>query len=213
VGHLQFSVAVFVAVVSTTLLPAPEEAALLGAGYAARLNGVPFYFAALAACAAVIVGDAAGYGAGRFLLGHLARTRIGRRLVPEPSRAVGLRLVAHHGAWAIVFARFLVGLRGAVYLAVGAARYPLGRFLAIDAGSAFMEVGTLVAVGFGAGELRDRASSGSMTVWVDGAVLLAGASAFVVSSVLRARLRGHSTGVKPQEVGEETARTSGPPRA
>jgi membrane protein DedA with SNARE-associated domain len=208
---LQFSVAVFVAVGSTTLLAVLEEAALLGAGYGARLNAVPYYVAALAACAAVIAGDAAAYFAGRFLLGQLARTRIGRRLLPEPQRAVGLRLVAHHGAWAIVLARFLIGLRGVVYLAAGAARYPLGRFLAIDAGAALAEVGSVVAIGFGAGELRERASSGAMSMWVDGAVLLAGASAFVVSTVVRARMRGRWAGRKPREAGERSARAPGSP--
>jgi membrane protein DedA with SNARE-associated domain len=185
---MHFSVAVFVAVVSTTVLPVPEEAALLATGYAARLNGVPLPVAALAAWAAVVVGDVVGYLAGRYLMGFLGRTRVGLRVVPEPRRAAGARLVADYGPWAIVLARCLVGVRGVVYLAIGAARYPGGRFLAIDAGAALVEVGAVVAVGFGAGALRSRASSGTLALAVDVAVLLAGASAFVVSRVVRARM-------------------------
>ena len=187
---MHFSVAVFVAVVSTTVLPVPEEAALLAAGYAARLNWVPLPVAVLSACAAVVVGDVVGYLAGRYFLGLVGRTRIGQRLVPEPRRAVGARLVADHGPWAIVLARCLVGVRGVVYLAIGAARYPAGRFLVIDAGAALVEVGALVAVGFGAGAIRSRASSGALALAVDGAVLLAGVSAFVVSQVVRSRMQG-----------------------
>jgi membrane protein DedA with SNARE-associated domain len=186
---LRYSLAVFLAVLSTTFLPVPEEAVLLGAGYAARLTGEPLGAAALAACAAAWVGDCVGYGAGRMVLGYLARTAIGRHIVSDRHRAAGARLVRRYGDWAIVLARFLVGLRGAVYLAVGAARYPLRRFLAIDAVAAVVEVGALVGAGFAAGELRVRASSAALTVWVDGGMLVAVASAYLVSSIVRARMR------------------------
>ncbi len=150
------TLAIFVATLSTTLVPIPEEATLLGAGYAARLGRVSLAGAIAAAWLAVMVGDALGYAVGRMLLSRLLRTRLGQRLLPEPRRTWAEGFVSKNGARAIALARFLVGLRGLVYFAVGASRYPFGRFLAINAAAGVLEVGGLVAIGFAIGELRAR---------------------------------------------------------
>jgi membrane-associated protein len=147
---------IFAATLSTTFLPVPEEATLLGAGYASRLGRVPLAGAMAAAWLAVMVGDTLGYAIGRSLLSRLLRTRLAARLWPEPRRVWAEGLVARNGARAIVVARFLVGLRGFVYFAVGASRYPFGRFLAVNAAAAALEVGGLVAIGFAFGEARER---------------------------------------------------------
>jgi membrane protein DedA with SNARE-associated domain len=150
----------FLATLSTVVLPVPEEATLLGAGYAARLGQAPLAGCIAATWLAVMIGDTSAYCVGRFLLARLLRTRFGRRMVPEARRAWAEGLVARHGARAVVIARFLVGLRGVVYFAVGAARYPFARFLGVNAAAAVVEVGALVSVGFGLGELRARVGAG-----------------------------------------------------
>ncbi len=146
----------FLATLATAVVPVPEEATLLGAGYAARLGK-----AALAGCffapwLAVMIGDVASYCFGRFALARALRTRWGRRLVPEKRRKWAETIVARSGARAVVLARFLVGLRGFVYFAVGASRYPFPRFLAVNAVVGVVEVGALVGLGFALGELRAR---------------------------------------------------------
>lgn len=148
--------AIFLATLSTAFLPLPEEAALLGAGYASRLGQVTLSGAIAAGLLAVLLGDTTAYFVGRLLLARLLRTRVGRWLVPEEWRHWGETAVEGRGARAVVVGRFLVGLRGFVYFAVGASRYPFARFLAVDMAAGIAEVGGIVALGFGFGELRTR---------------------------------------------------------
>jgi membrane-associated protein len=147
---------IFLATLSTAFFPVPEEATLLGAGYAARLGRVELVGAMAAGWLAVMIGDTLGYALGRFLLAPLLRTRLGRKLLPESRRAWAEHLVSQNGDRAILVARFLVGLRGFVYFAVGASRFPFGRFVAVNAAVGLLEVGGLVAIGFGFGELHAR---------------------------------------------------------
>jgi membrane protein DedA with SNARE-associated domain len=153
---------VFLATLSTTVLPIPEEATLLAAGFAAREHSAALFPCVLAGIFAVLAGDSIGYFAGRFLLARLLRTRLGTMLLPEPRRVWAERLVSTHGARAVAVARFTVGLRGFVYFAIGASGYPFARFLVIDAAAGFVEVFALVGLGFTFGELRGHAGA-----WVD----------------------------------------------
>jgi membrane protein DedA with SNARE-associated domain len=152
--------AIFLATLSTVVLPVPEEATLLAAGYAVRLGQASFAGGLGAAWLAIMLGDTSAYFFGREVLWRALRTRWAQALFPATQRAWGEKLVTDHGARAIVIGRFLVGLRAFVYFAVGASRFPFGRFLAVDAAVAVVEVGVLVAVGFGLGELRARVGAG-----------------------------------------------------
>jgi membrane protein DedA with SNARE-associated domain len=169
---LRIYVRIFLATLSTVFLPVPEEATLLGAGYYVRLGRASLFGAVGATWLAVMVGDAFSYFVGRELLGRALRTRWGARVFPEARRIWGERFVAEHGVRAIVIARFLVGLRGFVYFAVGSSRYPFGTFLLANGAAALVEVGALVAVGFGFGALHGRVGT-----WIDliAAVVLLGA--------------------------------------
>jgi undecaprenyl-diphosphatase len=134
------------------------------------LGQAPLAGAVAAAWLAVMIGDAFSYLVGRELLGRALRTQWGERVFPAARREWGERLVAAHGVRAIFIARFLVGLRGFIYFAVGSSRYPFGRFLTVNGAAAVVEVGGLVAIGFAFGALRGRAGT-----WIDlvaGAVLL-----------------------------------------
>lgn len=146
----------FLATLSTVVVPLPEEATLLGAGYAARLGKATLAGCIAAPWLAVMIGDVTSYCVGRFFLARMLRTRWGQRFVPEERRRWAETLVARNGARAVVLARFLVGLRGFVYFAVGAAHYPFPRFLAVNAAAGVVEVGALVSIGFALGELRTR---------------------------------------------------------
>ncbi len=158
---MRIELTIFIATLSTVALPVPEEAALLAAGYAVHVGRASFAGGLAAAWLAVMIGDAFAYLVGRELVGRALRTRWGRALLPEARRAWAERFVAEHGARAIVLGRFFVGLRGFIYFAVGASRLPLARFLAVDAAAALVEVGGVVAVGFGLGELRTRVGTGT----------------------------------------------------
>ena len=180
--HIELTI--FFATLSTVVLPVPEEATLLAAGYAVRLGRASLLGGGLAAWLAVMIGDTSSYFAGRELLARALRTRVGRALWPEAHRVWAEQLVAEHGARAVVLARFFVGLRGFIYFAVGASRFPLGRFLAVNAVVGMIEVGALVAVGFGFGELRTRVGA-----WVDLAAVAVLVVTFVGPLLIRLRRR------------------------
>jgi len=162
VGRLPIYAGIFLATLSTIVLPVPEEATLLGAGYWARLGRGSLGGCAAAAWLAVMLGDAFSYFVGRELLGGALRSRWGVRLFPEARRAWTEQLVTEHGVRAILVARFLVRLRGFVYFAVGSSRYPFGRFLSVNAAAGVVEVGGLLALGFAFGALHTRVGT-----WVD----------------------------------------------
>jgi membrane-associated protein len=163
-GHMPMHIysAIFLATLGTTVLPVPEEAALLAAGYAARTGNARLLPCIAAALLAVLVGDTTAYLVGRGLLGPFLRTGLGSKLLPQRRREWAERLVATKGSRAVVVARFLMGLRGFVYFALGASRYPFARFLAVDTAAGVVEVGGLVVIGFAVGALRGRAGT-----WVD----------------------------------------------
>jgi membrane protein DedA with SNARE-associated domain len=178
--------AIFLATLSTVVLPLPEEATLLAAGYAARIGEVTLVGAIAAGLLAVLIGDVVSYFVGRLLLARVLRTRVGRWLVPERWRLWGESVVEGHAARAVVIGRFLVGLRGFVYFAVGASRYPFARFLAVDAAAGVVEVGGIVALGFAFGQLR--ASVGSQVDLAIAALLVATFfGPLVVRSLVRRR--------------------------
>jgi membrane protein DedA with SNARE-associated domain len=95
-------------------------------------------------------------------------------------------LVARHGMRAVFLARFLVGLRGFVYFALGTSRMPLGRFLTLNGAAALLNVGALVGVGFALGRAREHTA---MTTAIDVCALSLLLVTFVAPVIARARAR------------------------
>lgn len=140
--------ATFLAVLSTAVLPVPEEATLLAAGWLARSGRISALLAIVVAWAAVFIGDVGTFTLGRGPLHRLLASRWGARLLPGRWRGWAERLVERRGWRAIVIARFLVGLRGFVYVALGASGYRWLRFVVIDGAVGLVEVGGVVALGY-----------------------------------------------------------------
>ena len=138
----------FLGVFSTLVVPVPEELALLGAGFVARNGQLPFPIAFAAAFAGVAGGDAVTFFSSRLFLPRLLRTRFGERLVNPRLRSWAEQLVTRNGTRTVVLARFLVGLRGPVYVALGASGIPAKRFLIVNLIAGVIEVGALVALGW-----------------------------------------------------------------
>ena len=145
--------AIFGVVLSTLVVPLPEELALLWSGWIAHGN-LPAVLAGLAAFLGVMVGDAASYLLGRTVLPRFLETRLGKRMINRRMRKWGEAFVKRHGFRAVLLGRFLVGLRGPVYLAIGAAKFSAAKFFAINAAVGAVEVGIVVGLGyyFGASE-------------------------------------------------------------
>jgi membrane protein DedA with SNARE-associated domain len=182
------ALAIFGAVLSTLVLPLPEELTLLGAGWWAQAGALPLWAAWLSAWLAIVVGDTASYLIGRGFLPGLLRTRLGRRIVSPDLRNWAEDLVRRHGFRAILIGRFLVGLRGPVYLAIGAAKYPLLRFELINGAVGMVEVALLVGLGYRFGQSANLAHE---VRWIEVAVAIALAAVLVLPVLLPRLVRKH----------------------
>ena len=179
------ALAIFGAVLSTLVLPVPEELTLLGAGWWAQAGALPLWAAWLSAWLAIVVGDTASYLVGRGFLPGLLRTPLGKRIVSPDLRNWAEDLVRRHGVWAILIGRFLVGLRGPVYLAIGAARYPLLRFELINGAVGLVEVALLVGLGYRFGQSARLAHE---IRWLEVAVAIAFVFVLVLPLLLKPKL-------------------------
>ncbi|HYZ87666.1 MAG TPA: DedA family protein [Myxococcales bacterium] len=149
--------AIFGVVLSTLFVPLPEELALLGAGYVARQGVVTVVGAYLCALAAVLLGDTITFALGRGLLPKFLRTRLGKKVIKPSIRRWAENLVQRHELRAILLGRFLVALRGPVYLAIGAAKLPAWKFTAVNSAVAVLEVAAIVALGYAFGASHELA--------------------------------------------------------
>jgi membrane protein DedA with SNARE-associated domain len=176
---------IFGVVLSTLFLPLPEELALLGAGYLAHSGALPLWAAWLASWAGIVIGDTSSYLLGRSFLPALLRSRLGRRVVSTELREWAEGLVSRHGFRAILLGRFLVALRGPVYLAIGAAKYPMVKFELLNGGVGLVEVAILVGLGYVFGHstrVEHRA------LWLEVAVAVAMGLILLVPPVVKWRM-------------------------
>ena len=198
--------AIFGVVLSTLVVPLPEEMALLGAGYLAHQGKATLVGAFIASWLAILVGDSITFLVGRLFLPRLLSTRIGSKLVKPAQREWAEGFVRRQGWRAILLGRFLVALRGPVYLAVGATRYPPLKFFLINHSVALAEVGLVVWLGYRFGQ--SGALAGKVK-WIDLAIVVSILIAFVVPWLfgrwLKRRRPAASLGAPDQPAG----RTSG----
>jgi membrane-associated protein len=164
--------AIFGVVLSTLVVPLPEELALLGTGYVARGGAVTLVGAYLCALAAVLIGDTTTFLLGRGVLPKFLRTRLGKKVLKPPLRRWAENLVQRHEFRAILLGRFLVALRGPVYLAIGAAKLPSWKFMALNSGVAVIEVAIIVALGYAFGASHAMAKDVRWVEVVVGVALL-----------------------------------------
>jgi membrane protein DedA with SNARE-associated domain len=128
-------------------LPLPEELAVVTAGVLSargQLDAVP---AVVVCMVAALLGDSAVYALGSFAARHAgARVRWWFPRITDERLAKTQELLHRHGFKVLLIARFLVGLRFAVYLAVGASRMSFARFLVVDTVCVIAVVGTFFAL-------------------------------------------------------------------
>ncbi len=128
-------------------LPLPEELAVVTAGLMSATGQLDTVPALLVCMVAALLGDSAVYAMGAF-----ARHHAGERVrwwfpTVSPERLQRTRELLHrHGFKVLLVARFLVGLRFAVYLAVGASRMSFARFLLVDSVCVVAVVGSFFAL-------------------------------------------------------------------
>ncbi len=134
-------------------LPIPEEVPIVLAGiFSSQGRLVPEW--AFAACLfGALLGDSVMYAIG-YHFGHglvAAHPKFGKFLGAQ-REAYFEQAIQRHGFKVMLLARFLVGVRGPVYLAAGVARMPFRRFLLWDLICATLVVGTFFGLSYSYGE-------------------------------------------------------------
>lgn len=129
-------------------LPIPEEVPIVFAGIQSTVNP-PFsqmpalnvYVAFICCLVGALLGDTLVYGIGRYLGTSFFRRhpRFAHFLHEEREKQME-QLIISHGIKVFFVARFMVGVRGPIYLAAGVMRIPFIRFLVVDAICATMVV-------------------------------------------------------------------------
>jgi len=130
-------------------LPVPEEVGLVLAGVFSAQGDLRPEWAYAACLLGALVGDAAMYGMGR-RFGPSLMTLHPKlaKLVRADREAYFEDAVRRHGFKVLLLARFMVGVRGPVYLAAGAVRMPFRRFLLWDLLCATLVVSTFFGLSF-----------------------------------------------------------------
>lgn len=169
-------------------MPVPEEVFIIGAGVLAANGELRTEFAFAACLLGALVGDAVMYAIGY---------RFGHGLVwlhPKLAKLIGAqreehfeRAVLRHGFKVLLLARFMVGVRGPVYLAAGVVRMPFLKFLLWDLICATLVVGAFFALAFFFGEeIADLLTGAELGLTV---IVLTGAVAVIAFFALRRHRR------------------------
>lgn len=153
-------------------IPVPEEAVLVVAGVLSS-NGTLDPMIAFGACLiGAILGDSIMYGMGRYF-GHAWLTTHPRfsRFIDADKEGKFESAVQQHGFKVLLLTRFLVGVRGPVYYAAGAAKIPFLRFLLWDGFSATLVVGIVFGLAYKFGHGIEKLIHGTevaLTIFVLG---------------------------------------------
>jgi membrane protein DedA with SNARE-associated domain len=128
-------------------LPLPEEVAIVFAGVRSAQGQLITPIAFAACLAGALLGDAAMYGIGR-KFGHSLVRRHPKlaKLVHAEREEHFERAILKHGFKVLLITRFMVGVRGPVYLAAGVVRMPFRKFLLWDLICATIVVGAFFAI-------------------------------------------------------------------
>lgn len=134
-------------------MPIPEEVAIVFAGWGSSQGHLDPKWAITACLFGALVGDSIMYAIG-YHFGHslmAEHPKLGRFVGAEREEYFE-RLILRHGFKVMLLARFMIGVRGPVYLAAGVVRMPFRRFLLWDLVCASLVVGTFFALSYYYGE-------------------------------------------------------------
>ncbi len=132
-AFLGYSGLVLILVVCGFGIPIPEDFILIVfGGYNAAVGPLDLTGVMLASFLGVLLGDSGIYFVGQVYGPWLAQHRVLKRLFPPDKIAHAEAFFAKHGVKAVFFARFVVGLRAAVFFTSGMLRVPFSKFLLAD---------------------------------------------------------------------------------
>lgn len=148
---------VLVLVATGSGLPIPEELVVVLAGIAAR-HGVMTPWGAFVAClVGALLGDSVMYGFGYIFGRRLLERHSWFSHFLKPAREKKIEgMIKKYGFKVFFVARFLVGLRSAVYLTAGILRVPVRLFILFDFMAATVVIGAFFGLAYFFGEVIQR---------------------------------------------------------
>lgn len=167
-------------------VPLPGETMLIAAALYAGTGHLDIWLVAVVAVAAAVLGDNVG-----FAIGHFG----GRRLLDRYGKYVFLTerrldkaedFFRRRGAWLVVVARFIEGLRQANGIVAGIVEMPWRRFLPANVLGAVLWVATWASLGYFAGNHVEAISRYFTYVAISIAILVVGAVIWRVARHRRA---------------------------
>ena len=151
-------IAVFVVLLACGFgVPIPEDVSLVAGGVIAGLGYANVHWMVVVGMAGVLVGDGCMFMMGKVYGDKVLRFKpIAKVLTPARFRMVQRKFV-RYGNWVLFLARFLPGMRTAVFVSAGMSRrVPFWRFLLMDGFAALISVPAWVYLGhWGASNLDD----------------------------------------------------------
>ena len=128
--------------------PIPEDIPLIYGGVMSGRGLMNPYLHFLVSMIFIIIGDLCLYGIGR-RISRNAETPSRWQKVLTPARQAKVQaLFDKYGSWAVFFGRFVAGVRAAVFLSAGMARFPVGKFIFFDLLAAAVSVPFWIWLGY-----------------------------------------------------------------
>jgi membrane protein DedA with SNARE-associated domain len=114
-------------------LPIPEEVIIVVAGVLSGNGTLDPWYAWAACFLGAMAGDTATYAVGHHFGHRLIRERswFSRLITPARERRIE-KMIQEHGIKVFVLARFMIGVRSAIYLTAGILRVPFRRFMLVN---------------------------------------------------------------------------------
>lgn len=128
-------------------LPIPEDIILLTTGVLVRESGGSWMLASVVMYAGVLAGDSLAFLMGRHLGKRLLASRWALRLIPPCKQHRIQELFRRYGSTVYFVARFLPGLRAAIFCSAGAMKAKYLRFVFFDGLAALVSVPLFVWLG------------------------------------------------------------------
>lgn len=127
--------------------PMPEDIILVAAGILGEKYGHPFILVAIVTYLGIVLGDACIFLMGARMGPRLLQTKVGSFILKEKTLHRAQSALEHYGSWVIFGARFLPGLRTAVFFSSGTLKFSFFRFLLMDGLAALISAPLFVYVG------------------------------------------------------------------
>lgn len=137
-------------------VPIPEDITLIAAGYLAHLGNISFWTTLLVCFLGVLIGDTIVFYLGAHYGRKILKVWFFRKMIPEERLDVVRQRLRKYGNKLIFAARFMPGLRAAIFFTSGTLHLPFRVFIFYDGLAALLSVPLLVWFAYHYGHILDQ---------------------------------------------------------